>query len=240
MCAFRIAVILMVLIGMANGEKGARFRSGKVRLTRAVNGINGWVEVGIDSRLNQQLRDGMWDRGDWSFVLSEDDPLRKAFASDPPRNAELRIVNAHGQLVDRETLDRPLARVEKINLGNGTDYVLVTADYSIGMGSYAGPVSEVWEVHGGHLRPVNATDVGTGKTESIAMASTLKHGWRIARGAESADIFVVSCHPNFVDGDFVVDYIRYHFDGKKWLRYARTKKGYWESDDPFPGRAAFR
>ncbi len=141
--------------------------------------------------------------------------------------------------METKTLDRPLAKIENIALRKDETSFLLTVDYSTGMGSYAGLTSEILEVRGGHVQWINAINASTKKPEPIRVAKALKHGWKLAPAATAKDILAISCHPEDAGNDFVVEYVRYHFDGEQWLKYERVKKGLWESDEAFPPRALF-
>jgi hypothetical protein len=72
----------------------------------------------------------------------------------------------------------------------------------------------------------------------IRLTKTLKSDWRIDSSNGEANILFVSCHPGKSDG-FVIDYVRYEWNGPEWLKYVRKAPGFWESDQPFPPRSAF-
>src|SRR5882757_9309568 len=144
-----LVFLAMAVVCVASGQQRTPYAPGKVRLTQATHGVNGWLTVNTDARLTTELKNEMWGIGDLFFVVPADDPLQRVFSADPPRNATLQIVNAQDHVVETKTLDRPLARIENISLGKDGTSFLLTVDYSTGMGSYAGLTSQILEVRSG-------------------------------------------------------------------------------------------
>jgi hypothetical protein len=212
-----------------------------VRLTTEANGINGTLQVLTDSRLTDELKQMMWGTGDWSFVLPAGDPRRAVFERNPPRNAELRIVTDSNQVLRSASLDEPLARVTEVDVLSGKTSFLVAVDYSIGFGSYAGVTTLLLDVGDSQFRWVEATDTDTKQAQPIRLPNTLKSSWKLVPLHGNHDILRVYCRPlNVQVGDeFVVGYVRYRFDAKRWVRYERQEKGFWESDQPFPSMSKF-
>jgi hypothetical protein len=95
----------------------------------------------------------------------------------------------------------------------------------------------------GRMKWLNATDSVAGKSERLTLAQTLKSVWKIvpAPGGTGSDILQALCRPAFQPGDdeFKLIYIRYHFDGKRWVQMVRESKGYSDFEDGFPGRSLF-
>ncbi len=241
----RLIVVVFLALALSpslvEGQQGTeRNVSQKVAFSRDSNGIDGWLQVVTDSRFSQATRDQMWGNGDWAFVLSETDPLHKSFSISPPLNAKLQIADATGNIVADEALERPLAEIEETRLHSYKRTFLVTVDYSVGMGPYAGLTTVLVRVQNGRLEGVSATNPATGKSDPIHLPKTLKTDWRFS-DAGGREILAVSCRPDFDNQDtFTVRYIKYRWDDKKgWLMYERAEKGIWESDEPFPPRVKF-
>ena len=209
-------------------------------LKSAEHGIDGWIQVVTDARLTEDLQKKMWGIGDWTFVLTEDDPRARAFSAKPPANAKLQILDSSGQVTKSFVLERPLARIEKARLRPDHETFLVTVDYSIGMGSYAGPSTSLLEVENGNFAWLKATDSANHKDEPIQLAHTLKSDWKLVPFQHNRDILEILCRPDApMSGDFVIHYVRYRFTNGKWIRFERTKKGIWESDESFPPSSSF-
>lgn len=210
----------------------------KLPLSRQQNGVDGSLEVIIDSRFTPTMIEGMWGNGDWRFALPDENADYKSFSANPPRKAELRVSDRTGKTFAQEALEEPLAKIAELQ--NSSTF-LVTVDYSIGWGSYAGPTSFLLSVEDGNLRWLQARDEATGKSERISLAKTLKSDWKLSSQA-SGDVLAFFCRPvDFAnDNGFELHYVRYHFDNVKgWLKHERVKKGMWESDQPFPPRSDF-
>jgi hypothetical protein len=206
------------------------------------NGIQGTIQLLLDARLTVSVREEMWGHGNWQALFPQDSPLNKDFSILPPGNAKLEIRTGGGKLLVSRALEMPLAKLEEWSPAGKTNWgYFLAQDYSIGAGSYNGPVTTLIQIKGGAFRDVTAFSAQTQRDEPIHLAKTLKQGWRITSGVNGTEILAVSCHPNFSaqNDSFVVDYTRYAFDGTRWHKYTRQENGLWESDNPFPQRSAF-
>jgi hypothetical protein len=237
-----LMVILSASAAVAGGSPDALVVSERQPLSKEWNGINGWLQVIIDARLSEKLRKEMWGVGSWAFVMPEDDPQYKLFSANPPQNAELQIIDLKGQILAREILEGPLAKVERTRLHANRPTFLVTVDYSAGMGSYAGPTTMLLDVVNAKLRWMEAMNGETRKRDSIRLPKTLKSDWTLKPRGAQKDILQVLCRPSDFGGSgvFSVAYIRYHFDeGTGWQMHERVAEGLWESDEPFPEATQF-
>src|SRR5581483_10344363 len=88
---YHAGLIVLIVSCSAHAQQPNYVVSQKLRLTSPSNGVSGWLEGWIDSRLTPDLQEEMWGVGDWSFVLSESDRRYALFKAEPPRNAQLRI-----------------------------------------------------------------------------------------------------------------------------------------------------
>jgi hypothetical protein len=237
-----LLVILLASRAVAGGSADAVVVSERQPLSKELDGVDGWLQIMIDARLSEKLRKEMWGVGGWAFVMPEDDPLYKVFSATPPRNAELQIVDLKGQIVAGEMLERPLATVERTTLYADRPTFLVTVDYSIGMGSYAGLTTLLLDVVDAKPLWLEAINRDTGKSGPIRLSKTLKSDWRLSPRGPQKDLLQVLCRPDDFGGSgaFSLAYIRYHFDGgAAWQMRERVKKGFWESDEPFPEATQF-
>jgi hypothetical protein len=213
-----------------------------IRLYKAANGIDGALQVLTDSRLSSELRKQMWGIGDWSFVLPQGDAQRIVFEGSPPLKAEIRIVTDTSMVLRDVSLEQPLARVTEARIRNGKTSFLVAADYSVGFGSYAGITTLLLDVVDGQFQWTEATSIDTHETEQIRLPDTLKSAWKFVPFHGKQDILWAYCRPAKVQvtgREFVVGYVRYRFDGKRWLKYERLRNGFWESDESFPPLSSF-
>jgi hypothetical protein len=207
-------------------------------LDQATNGIDGSLQILEDSRITPALRADMWQQTtDLDLVLGQGDPLRKVLAKTPLRGAHLRLIDAAGKIVADQAFDVPLADVDRQQLHQGAPTFLVSADHSLGIGSYAGLETSLMAVDHGQLQP----EALPGRK---ALGSSLKNGWKIVDdatpGAPAKAIQTVACHPNWANpawadsGEFVVDLTTYRFAAGAWHDTTKTAVGFWESDQDWP------
>jgi hypothetical protein len=217
--------------------------SQRLRLTARANGLNGWLEVLTDSRLSLAVQKEMWGVGDWSTAFVEGDPEYAIFKAKPPENARLRISSDEGQPVRTLTLERPLAKLNEAHLIGGRSTVLVAVDYSIGFGSYAGVSTQLLDVIESQFRWAESTSSDANDVQPIRLPDTLKSAWKLVSSrAGNKDILWVYCRPAkvaFTGREFVIGYVRYHFNGRRWRKYEQLRNGIWEDDEQFPPRSAF-
>lgn len=146
-------------------------------------------------------------------------------------------------------MEEYFAEIKKVYLyGSTRPSYLLTLDYSVGAGSYNGPITWLVEVVEGAIKRVEAVDKTTGEKKEIAMMRSGKAGWKLvkATNGKSIDILKVSTRPAESESynkegslNFVVTYQRIHFNGLVWEKYTNQQKGFWESDDFFPKQSLF-
>ena len=149
-------------------------------------------------------------------------------------------------MLTSHTLERGLATLDKTSLysSNQPTYVL-NVDFSIGWGSYNGPITSFFEITSGKLDFLKAINQQTGEVNPITVLDSLKTGWKIfpAPDGNSKDILLVKTRPDFddetEDHGFKVSYIRFHFNGQNWVRLQRSVAGYWEAEGFFPDISLF-
>lgn len=223
-----------------------------IPLERAPSGI-GRLELLEDARIRPELRPELrvTDAGiDCSRPGSEG--LRVFCASlsgNPVRPAMLRVVTPAGQELGAQELERALAEISLVRLyGGERPTYTVTVDFSVGSGSYGGPVTRLAEVTRGRLVWLRAVEPRTRHDEEIRLPATPKAAWQFSarRGGSGQDILLVACRPVGPTGSahaggarFTISYARFAFEGTRWRRYERTEPGCWESDSPFPTRSKF-
>ena len=165
-------------------------------------------------------------------------------------HATLRVVRSDGSIADAADLERPHAQLAHARLyGDAArETYLVTVDYSVGAGSYAGPITSFVEVIDGRLKWLDAADGTTGATERIHVMRSLKTIWQIApaRAGAGQDILEARCRPapqsaQAGEVQFTLSYYRYAFDRSRnqWIRRVREEKGFSEFEDGFPDRRLF-
>lgn len=209
-------------------------------MSRDANGVAGQLELILDSRITPAMLKDKWQTGEL-----DTDP-KGVFKTSPPRNAELRLVRSDGDVVYSKLLERPLASLESSHLYADVRFTyLLTVDYSAGFGSYSGPITSLWEVSNGTPRRLEATDPVSGKGGEISLMTSLKTAWRIvpAKSGNGKDILLALCRPDRavkLGGyqNFETNYVRYSFNGVRWVGLIRTVKRLSEFDE-FPSRRLF-
>jgi hypothetical protein len=205
-------------------------------LQRIANGVDGTLELLLDNRLSGSVRRELWGKGEWSFAPHPLSKVYKEFSMIPPGKAKLTIRDYERKPIAGRDLETPLAKLEPWNSSAVTNQLfLVTEDDSAGFGSYNGLVTTLLQVSDGAFRDVTGLNTDSKQVEPIRLVMSIKSDWRRENGAE---ILTVSCHAKN-NGDFIIEYARYSFDGARWLEYTRKVDGLWESDEPFPERSAF-
>jgi hypothetical protein len=87
---------------------------------------------------------------------------------------------------------------------------------------------------------VTATDSRTNETREVELDVTLKTAWTLSpRSDGGADILAVTSDGHAEANAPAMILIRYAFDGKRWVRFARTESGFWGSDREFPAPSRF-
>lgn len=157
--------------------------------------------------------------------------------------AILRVVRADGRVVQELPLERSRATLTPVVL-QGTQMVYqITVDYSVGAGSYNGPITFWLEMVKGRLRYVSVDG------KRINVMSSLKTDWKLvpSPGGRGKDILEVACRPSPTigdssgtsDKDFQIIYTRFSYNGNSWKRKTAKHYGFWESDGTFPPLSRF-
>jgi hypothetical protein len=159
--------------------------------------------------------------------------------------AILRLVDATGQELNSLTLERPMAKVLKVQLVRGAPPTYqVTVDLDAGFGSYSGPLTQFAEVRDGKLAWVMVAQ-DSGEPRALAVMSSLKTAWKFVGAPGQRQILSVACRPDFdnspPDGPmtFNISFRRFAYEDSRWRMHVRTVPGCWENDEPFPPRTSF-
>lgn len=166
--------------------------------------------------------------------------VEREWASGNPRpeaSAVLELRGCKGQLLDRLTLEAPLARLDPAPLrGAPAPTYLVSVDLTAEAGSYNGPLTIPIQVVHNHLMPAVAR-TPDGRLEPIRLALTGKAAWKKAPVRKVDDLLSVSSQPK--DQGFITFYRRYHPTRRGWQVKIRSEAGMWESDGEFPETRLF-
>jgi hypothetical protein len=243
-----LAVTLLTAPSLVRADVSAQIPPGYlldqvIRLTDEQDGLDGRIELLEDERLTDEVMAlvlatfACWSerssmKGDaLAFCESADDT--------PLRPATVRLVSARGDVLDSRSFERDTAVLGVRSLyGARAPAFSVTVDFTAGMGSYNGPITWFFDLHERKLRWLQARDSEDGELHEMALMSSLKTRWELApaEGGASLDVVSIACRPDFErkepDGSvrFLEHRTRYHFDGKAWTRYRRSRPGYWEND----------
>jgi hypothetical protein len=208
-------------------------------LHRGTKATGGELQVLTDGRLSSAVRDELWGKGAWSFVLSPRTKLFQEFSKMPPGNAKLQIRDEGNDLLSERLLGAPLAELQEMHIdGESDDTFLLTVDHSAGFGSYSGLVTTLLQIHGTKFRDLEAQVVGTRSHEPIRVVKSLKADWKMFPGSREPEILSISCRPG-QDNSFVIVYVRYYLHRGAWFKRQRIRPGLWESDRAFPPQSAF-
>ena len=221
------------------------------RLTKSVHGVDGVLQLLQDSRLPKDAYNKLFGTA-FSEMHMIDEKLLPLFKDNPPLGTVLRVLAQDKKffwIKESHSYDLvPVAWLEEVMLtGSGRPSYLFTQDLSVGMGSYAGPLTCFYEIIDGKLKPIEYFDQGEGKRKQITVMRSLKTNWKLVKSKDggSKDILHVACRPNAENDsndetEFVIYYDRFHFDGKQWVKLQRIEKGYWEIDaEEFPPLSKF-
>jgi len=200
-------------------------------------GMTGFLQILQDKRVTPDYRATWGYSADPGFALGYDDPFVESLKGHPLQDGRIRLIDRGGHVIAVDSFDEPLAEIKTVYLyGTKFPSYLVSVDYGVGMGSYAGPATTLMEVRGGRLIDI-----------PIDLTQSLKNDWQFvpAANGKGKEIEVIQCHPNFKNpngaktDEFVVDYITYRFVGGQWRGQTIEKIGFWEGDENWPPRSAF-
>ena len=206
------------------------FRSaGQIRLSALHNGVDGKLILLIDNR----LPDGI---AAWEYLdsVGNDSALQ---------NAVLIILSQKGDTIFTEKLEKPAAWLQLTDtIEDSPTWVAIAVDYSIGMGSYNGPVTSFLRVKDAKIEWLQATDAATNELEKISLMRSLKTEWRLIQ-THPPQILKVACRPDFEKGNdmFKLIYTRYSLKKARWYKYERVENGYldFENESDFPPASKF-
>jgi len=234
--------ITTVKPGPSTKTAGCHRVTREFRLTQAADGFNGSVQLLQDSRIVETLYQG--EHLDVNDLIYEE-KVQRLFEETPPLGAVLRLVNysgaigmseGHFALVEKSYTfdDFPFARLNEATLASRARSYLLTCDANTGIGEYGGLVTYLYEVVHDELRPIEFVDSKSKKSERIELLDSSITNWKLVRSKDgkSRDILYAYSgpvvNPNDVDDvQFCTHYYRFHFDGRRWVRYGRAEKGSW-------------
>lgn len=233
-------------------------------LTKSANNIEGWFEVLADSRITPYLKNKMWGKGDWDTVLDAKDPLREVFTKDAPDDVLFRISMKNGYVAKTEPLGRPICVIKPEQWPGGAVVYFITVDYSGDPADGATFSTRLLEIQGARFEWLEAKEpkerssdpddrntepadkkskhskdkeeksrAAHDPTKPIRLTKSQNADWKIADAGNSRDILQVFSRPSSLEQSTTV-YVRYHFDGKSWMKAEKEEPGDWDAKHPFP------
>jgi len=158
-------------------------------------------------------------------------------------NAVLSLVDSKGVEIDRMILEKPLATMKEAKFEGLKSPFFLEVDYSIGMGSYNGPITSILTITNRKIKLMEAADSVSGETHQIRMMDSLKTVWKVV---DERTILEVACRPDFENRkntkdnlEFKITYWRYSLDKGKWISHTKSTPGFWENEGEFPDLSLF-
>jgi hypothetical protein len=257
--------MLAVLMVHGFAQRVAQLPAGYAIRTQYVldlrrDGTAGRIELLEDARIHPGMRDAIGEAWGEDPCRDAPAPVLRSLCTEPHRAplrpALLRLLDAAGRVVAVDTAKRPLASLAVTRLyASGHPTYLFTVDLSAGFGSYSGPYTRLAEPTARGFGWVTAVlTANRSARDTVTLVETLKTAWRFAprRDGRGNDLLTVGCRPVAIVGGpanvrqadadgFMLTFHRYTFDGRRWVRYDRAERGFWENEGPdsFPARARF-
>jgi hypothetical protein len=251
---FRWALVAFAMLGSSTTVADPVAASADYHVRQVVklradadSGFVGQLILLEDSRLTRPIRNQLKKYKDCGVIVANESTVENQDAislcesveQEPLRGAMIQVVDSAGRIVDSHSFERELGSVEAVHLyGNATQTYLVTIDFSIGFGSYNGPITSFIEIsRDGHILWL-----------PISGMRSLKTDWRIisVKGSTTKEVLHVACRPDFRGGGettddqpFLVTYTTSYFSDGVWKEKERAVSGFWESEGAFPNRKLF-
>lgn len=255
-----LAVTSVVLVQSFSASAKAQVPTGyairdSTHLVASANGVDGQLQLLEDERLTPAIRSAVLGGGLWMGLCDydpQDEALRsfcRSLSVTPLREAALRVVDNHGNVLDEFRANRWVGQIAVRSLvRNAPVTYLITIDRSAGWGSYSGPVTSFVDVRDGSLQWLTAQRVDAPGSQQIRVMRSLKTAWQMvpARSGAGTDILEFACRPDFAAATpgetelpFLVRFRRYYYRDGQWWLAERTEPGFWEDDWVFPDPSQF-
>lgn len=216
-----------------------------VKIKKAFEKMDGQIEILRDARLTDDVSVMQSNNGSSEPFLESNDPkLKEMFEQEEFRPGLLRLMGAKGEIFDSVELECLFAEVKRVYLYSAArPSYEITCRYT-NEAPYGGDETFFYDLKNTRLARLAAFDRKTGEKVPMEFTNAHRSGWRYqAAGRGAKDILsVVTGWQNIGenDGDFYLRYERFHFDGRRWVRYERRVDGEaWEDEFGFPKTSLF-
>ena len=189
-------------------------------LEKSKNGINGKIILQIDKNIPTDIPN------------SELEP-------DKYMHTTLQIIDSKSKIIDSRKFEYPIVWIEK-KIYDGVTFYFLTIDEYIGMGSYSGKRTLLFQVKNGKIVWQTYNDTKTQENKDIILYNALKSSWAEVSNNKSISFNQIYCKPNFdKDGESLLIYVKYIYTNGMWKRSENMEAGYWETDHDFPDISKF-
>ncbi|RKN80275.1 hypothetical protein [Ulvibacterium marinum] len=201
-----------------------------IKLNDFSNGLNGALLLLTDERLEGISGDlefyGHTNTFFPTFETKDVDPL----SEERYKQAIIVLVNDRLKILYFEELGRESARIDRIfpYAKKNKPVFLVTVDYSVGWGSYNGPISYFLEINENGINYI---------LDKKGFMISLKSIWLINNRNGKSEILDIDCRPDFDKNSenpdefhFKLIYSWYFFENNEWKRLRKEKPGCIEND----------
>jgi hypothetical protein len=194
-----------------------------INLNTTSNGINGGIVVIIDKKLRGINGDIEFQTYNGNVYIPKFDNLDNDFNYENKLQAIILIIDASLNVIYLEQLGREAARIDVVYLyeNKTKPTYVITRDYSVGMGSYNGPISYFFEI----------TDkMVTYLFDKRGFMTSLKLAWCLADNRNKKEIYHQRTSMNEFE-EFDITYERFYFNNNEWLTQKFVENGFWENEN---------
>jgi hypothetical protein len=138
------------------------------------------------------------------------------------RPAQLRLLDSSGKQVDLQPLKKSMASI-KISAVDGPGPTFeVTVDYSLGWGTYNGPITSFATIHHGRLLWLEAADPDGSHKHIVKLLENTRSRWKVKDPHTFLRAFT---HPNMKGIGNILELARYSLEGNQWIEHSLSKNG---------------
>lgn len=201
--------------------------------------MDGFVVLSTDDRITPQaarsLQEFQW------FGFGDAPPTRPPVTQHPLADAELRMTDARGQVVQALPLGSPFAGLSAVTLLPGKGNVFVLEVSNGGFGQFTGTIGRPFAVEAGRLRFLSAT-LPDNTTAEIELKRAPRTDWLIlpATGGKPGEVLQAACQPGQGgDEGFAEVLSAWRWEQGGWRRHQQISRGYCSWFPGMPSLSAF-